>query len=162
MQRVLKKVYESKKLSIFLKIISHASTLYSAFAFLEMLTLLYRESLLAAIKVAVFAAVPFVIVTLVRRLINAPRPYEIYPFYKKKPKGKGGRSFPSRHVFSAFVIAVLGYTVCPVPVVIALMLPGVLLAVSRVLLGIHFIRDVLAGALIGIASGVIGVLLFML
>ena len=161
MEKVLRGVYNSPKLKIFLKIISHASALYSAFAFVEMLFLIYKESFVSAIKLAAAAAVPFVVVTLVRRKINAPRPYELYGFYKVKPKGKGGRSFPSRHVFCAFLIAVLGYTVS-LPIMFALMLPGVLLAVSRVLLGIHFIRDVVAGALIGIVSGGIGLLIVIL
>ena len=34
----------------------------------------------------------------------------------------------------------------------------VILGAARVLLGIHFIRDVIAGGLIGIVSGIIGLL----
>ena len=48
----------------------------------------------------------FLIVSFARAVINAPRPYEkfgIPPVLKKDTKGK---SFPSRHVFSVFVIAV--------------------------------------------------------
>ena len=39
---------------------------------------------------------------------------------------------------------------------------AVILAVSRVLLGIHFIRDVVCGALVGVVSGVIGIVIFNL
>src|SRR5690625_3588755 len=49
--------------------------------------------------------ISFVIVSIFRNFINAPRPYEVsdtVPIIKKETKGK---SFPSRHVFSVFVIA---------------------------------------------------------
>ena len=39
---------------------------------------------------------------------------------------------------------------------------GAVLAALRVLLGVHFIRDVVAGALIGVISGVIGLLTLMM
>jgi membrane-associated phospholipid phosphatase len=43
-----------------------------------------------------------------------------------------------------------------------LLILGIALAASRVLLGIHFLRDVIAGAAIGIASGGIGLLVLWL
>ena len=99
--------------------------------------------------------VSFVLVTLVRRWINAPRPYEkleIDPIIHKDTKGK---SMPSRHVFSLFVIAMTYLWVWPVLGVILLVL-GVVLAGLRVIGGVHFPRDVLAGALCGIVSALVG------
>ena len=78
-------------------------------------------------------------------------------FYSKKPKAKRGQSFPSRHVFSVFVIATALMT-CNVFLGLALILGGIILSVLRVILGIHFIRDVVAGGIIGIVSGAIGIL----
>ena len=104
---------------------------------------------------------PFLAVSAVRFLINAPRPYELYDFYEKKPKEKHGKSFPSRHVYSAFVIATLAF-VYSIPLGVSLALIGVSLAAARVLLGIHFIRDVLCGALIGTVSGLIGIFFLIL
>ncbi len=99
--------------------------------------------------------VSFAAVTLVRRWINAPRPYEaleIDPIIHKDTKGQ---SMPSRHVFSMFVIAVTYLWIQPWIGVILLLL-GVVLAVLRVLGGVHFPRDVLVGALCGIGSGLVG------
>ena len=45
---------------------------------------------------------------------------------------------------------------------IGLLLLGAVLGVMRVLLGVHFIRDVVAGALIGVISGAIGLLTLLL
>jgi membrane-associated phospholipid phosphatase len=100
---------------------------------------------------------PFVLVTLLRRVIDLKRPYEVYGFYEEPPKDKKGRSFPSRHAFSAFSIGTLALRFLPIAGA-SVLFCGVLLSVSRVLLGKHFPRDVIAGALIGIATSVLGML----
>lgn len=160
MEELLKKVYASKKATLALKIISHASVLASATVFAFMLVYTYFNAPLSAVaSLALSAGIPFVAVSVIRRLINAPRPYELYDFYEAKPKDKRGSSFPSRHVFSAFLIATLSAEMS-IYICIALLTVGVVLAVSRVLLGIHFIRDAVAGAAVGILSGILGILIF--
>jgi membrane-associated phospholipid phosphatase len=100
--------------------------------------------------------ISFVLVSIFRNWYDAPRPYEIPgakpPLIKKDAPGK---SFPSRHIFSIFVIAVTFFWVWPVPGIL-IGIAGILLAWSRVAGGVHFPRDVIAGALIGVFSGVIG------
>ena len=160
MEAILKKIYNSPKISLSLKIISHASALMGVFAYAVLLIYSYIEEPILALKIVVSASIPYIIVSLVRRLVKAPRPYELYDFYKTPPKNKEGQSFPSRHVFSAFVIATLSYTVS-VWMLAAVSIFGICLAVCRVLLGIHFVRDVVAGALIGIVSGIIGIVIIL-
>lgn len=158
MQNLLLRIYSSKKASTSLKIISHAAVVIYVTCFAAILIYTYMEKPWDAGMLLVFAAIPFVIVTLVRKFINAPRPYELYPFYKAPPKKKRGESFPSRHVFSAFIIATLALSVS-IPLAVALFFIGTALAIARILLGMHFIRDVLAGALIGIISGILGIII---
>lgn len=160
MEAVLKKVYASRRISLSLNIISHASALISAVAFFALLIYSYLSEPITALKIGVCALVPYILVSVMRKIIKAPRPYEMYDFYKAPPKSKVGQSFPSRHVFSACVIAVLSYT-ASVWMSIALLTLGICLAVARVLLGIHFIRDVVAGALIGILSGIFGIIIIL-
>jgi undecaprenyl-diphosphatase len=67
-------------------------------------------------------------------------------------------SFPSGHTITAFAMALSLGAFYPV------MLPGLLfcafsVALSRILLGMHFLSDVLAGAAIGSALGYAGALL---
>ena len=154
MEDLLKRVYSSKKISTSLKIISHASVAVYVSAFLLMLVHYSFSEPWSALKLALGGAVPYILVSITRRIINAPRPYQLYDFYEVLPKGKKGCSFPSRHVFSAFVIAVFAYRFS-VLIFAVLLILGTLLAVARVLLGIHFIRDVAAGALIGIISAIL-------
>ena len=100
-------------------------------------------------------AVSFVAVSLFRKLLNAKRPYELLDFKPLLLKDKKGESFPSRHVFSVFMIAMAYYFIC-IPMGIYLTVLGVLLALMRVVGGVHFPKDVLCGACIGILLGALG------
>ena len=160
MENVLKRIYASRKISSTLKIISHLCVLISVATYASLVALSFIDSVRLGISIIALGGAPFVIVTLARRWINAPRPYELYDFYEKRPKEKSGQSFPSRHVFSSFMVAALSWLLSPW-IAAALGALGILLAVSRVLLGMHFIRDVVAGALIGILSGIIGLIILL-
>ena len=159
MERILTKVYNNPALSKFLHIFCHVCTaVYVAgFGALLLWQLLDKEYVMS-LACAVSALVGLALVTLMRKAINAPRPYELYTFYEKKPKKKSGNSFPSRHAYSAFVIATLFFTES-IAIAIILLVFALGMCVSRVLLGIHFIRDVMAGALIGVIAAISGLLL---
>ena len=49
--------------------------------------------------------VGFIAVSVFRYIVNRPRPYEKFDMPPVITKDTHGRSFPSRHVFSAFIIA---------------------------------------------------------
>ena len=96
--------------------------------------------------------VGFVAVSLARRLINAERPYKKYGFTPLIKKETEGNSMPSRHCFSASVIAVnISAVFLPLGVFIGVL--AVMIAVLRVLFGVHFIRDVAVGLIIGLVVG---------
>ena len=107
------------------------------------------------LRAALVPGISFVLVTVLRKVINAPRPYEVFDAAPVIPKDTRGNSFPSRHAFSIFVIAMTFCTCCPLagPVMLA---AGVLLAVIRVVSGVHFPRDVVVGALLGMLAGFVG------
>ncbi|SES04290.1 phosphatase PAP2 family protein [Lachnobacterium bovis] len=105
--------------------------------------------------------ISFVILTLIRKMINAPRPYEVFQTEAVIKKETKGKSFPSRHVFSIFIIASTYYFVLDIKTIgIVVAISGCVLATTRVLLGVHFTRDVIAGAMCGILAGVIGFVIF--
>lgn len=94
----------------------------------------------------------FAAISLLRKLLNKPRPYEKYGVLPAVAKETKGCSFPSRHAFSAGIIAInllavnllAGFTVLGF---------AVLISVLRVLLGFHFIRDTVCGLFFGIIFG---------
>lgn len=92
-----------------------------------------------------------------RKKLNMPRPYEVYGFAPIIEKNTKGKSFPSRHVFSIFLIAVAYFYYGGVFSYIAIFIAfiGILLCVIRVAGCVHFLKDVIAGAVSAVIMGVI-------
>lgn len=100
----------------------------------------------------------FVAVSLIRKLFNTKRPYVRYNIEPLINKEKRGESFPSRHTFSIGIIAmVCMYT--NVWLGITMLLLSVILALSRVLAGVHYIKDVVAALVLAVIWGVAGMVL---
>lgn len=94
----------------------------------------------------------FVLVSLGRHLLNAPRPYETWHITPLIPKNTKGHSFPSRHVFSATIISMAALRL-NLALGIFFLILSLLIAFCRILGGVHYPRDVIAGYLIGIICG---------
>ena len=107
------------------------------------------------IRALLVPAVSFVCLSVIRRIINAPRPYEKFDIPPVLEKDTTGKSFPSRHVFSVFVIAMTVFYEHP-GAGILLGIIGLLLGIVRVAVGVHEPKDIVAGAIAGIACGLIG------
>ncbi len=108
--------------------------------------------------VIVIPAITFCLVSVIRKIFNKPRPYEVLEIKPLIYKDKLGKSFPSRHCASAFVISVCIMLYINLWVGLAFVLMSVCVAVSRVLAGVHFVRDVLFGSVFGIFMAVLGLL----
>lgn len=106
-------------------------------------------------KVLFIPMISFLLLSVFRKYKNAPRPYEILEISPIIDKNTKGNSFPSRHVFSAFVIAMTLYYISA-PVGVLLLFIGTLVGLVRVVGGVHFPKDVIAGAVFGILCGIIG------
>ena len=109
-------------------------------------------------RVLAVPAAVYVLGTLLRAAINRPRPYEALNFTPLFPKDTKGQSMPSRHCFSAAAIVAAAFTVW-VPLGVAACLLAAVVAVTRVLTGVHYPSDVLAGLAFGAGAAVIGFLL---
>ena len=128
---------------------------------LLLLFLLLKRELLMLCSFIFIPAICFLTVTIFRKVINKQRPYEKLPIQSLIKKEKKGQSFPSRHVFSIFLIATLWFCFWK-PVGIFLFIAGIFLAIVRVIGGVHFISDVCAGAFLGIIAGLISNYIFLL
>ena len=154
-------VYSRRTLARILHILSEAATYLTVAAFGCFIGYTAVKNLTLCLSVLAVTATPFVAITLMRKIINAPRPYEAFEheaLAKLKEKGRRGCAFPSRHVASAFIIGSALCFILP-PVGISILALGVVLGVCRVALGRHFIRDVITGAAIGGISGTVGMLI---
>lgn len=102
-------------------------------------------------------AVSFVVLSVFRRIVNSPRPYEVFGVPSVIPKNTKGKSFPSRHVFSVVIIGMTFLVCFPCKwAAVFILAVGAAMGVIRVISGVHFPRDVIVGALFGVISGVIG------
>ena len=110
-------------------------------------------------KALLVPGISFVLLSVFRKWINRPRPYEKFgvpPVIKKDTKGQ---SFPSRHVFSATMIAMTFLLMSPWSWLgIVFLFVSFALAIVRVVSGVHFISDVTAGIVIAVVAAVIGYL----
>ena len=141
--------------------VSRALTLLVYAVYIGGMALLLAEAIAGVrpwqqlIRFVLVPAVTFLAGSALRARLNAPRPYEVLQLPPIAHKDTRGKSFPSRHVFSAFMIAMTWYAVYP-GIGIALLAVGALLAVIRVVGGVHYPRDVVVGAVTGIVAGLIG------
>lgn len=130
---------------------------YLAYPLLIVLLIIFEPEL--ATRDIVVPASGFLAVSIMRSLVNAPRPYENggpAPLIDKQTKG---RSFPSRHTFCMFMIALTWFTWQPLIgniVGSVLLICAVILAICRVKLRVHFPHDVVFAALLAFLFALVG------
>lgn len=89
---------------------------------------------------------------ILKRICNRTRPCHIRPHCWANLLPPDRFSFPSGHTITAFAVSVPLMLVYP-PLTLPLLFCAFSVAASRVVLGMHFLSDVLAGAVIGTALG---------
>jgi undecaprenyl-diphosphatase len=86
---------------------------------------------------------------------------------RRRPEGEWGslyrrtdpHSFPSGHAARCIALAVMAAWTGPAWLALALWIWAPLVAAARALLGVHYLSDVVAGALLGVITGAITLLL---
>ena len=131
-------------------------TVVMPIVYLTLLTTIYfREGFGKQVLMYVFIpASGFVILSFLRKKINAPRPYEVWEIIPLLDRDSPGQSMPSRHVFSATIISMACLHASLTMGMICLTLSA-LLGLVRVLGGVHFPKDVLVGYICALVWGVI-------
>ena len=100
-----------------------------------------------------------IIISIVRAIINAKRPYEVYNYTPPVKATTEGKSFPSRHTVCAFIIA-MAFLYLQTNVGVIMLFIAAAIGLTRVLAGVHFIRDVVSGAAVGVLIGALGFFVF--
>ena len=124
--------------------------------YLTLLAIAYLQEGLAK-QVLIYVFIPasgFVILSLFRKKINAPRPYEEWGIKPLLDRDSPGQSMPSRHVFSATIIS-MACLHASLSVGVILLVLSALLGLVRVLGGVHYPKDVVVGYICGLVWGVI-------
>ena len=124
--------------------------------YLTLLAITYLQQGLGK-QVGIYLFIPasgFVILSFLRKKINAPRPYEEWTIKPLLDRDSPGQSMPSRHVFSATIIS-MACLHANLSVGFILLILSAILGLVRVLGGVHYPKDVLVGYACGLVWGVI-------
>ena len=139
-----------------LRTFNRLMTVVMPIVYLTLLVATYLQEGLGK-QVLMYVFVPasgFVILSFLRKKINAPRPYEVWEIVPLLDRDSPGQSMPSRHVFSATIIS-MACLHASLIVGFILLLLSVFLGLVRVLGGVHYPKDVLVGYACGLVWGVI-------
>lgn len=104
-----------------------------------------------ALRMVLLGAVDLSIYLIMKRHFARPRPFVACPGVKACARCLDEHSFPSGHVFHALAYGVLLHAYYPAADLIVWPFVG-LVALSRVVLGLHYPSDVLVGALMGFVT----------
>lgn len=96
----------------------------------------------------------FIAVTILRKVAKSDRPYMVNDYVPLISKGKAKESFPSRHTASLAIIAMAGLK-CSIWLGVILWCMTLAQAVVRVVAGVHYPKDVIAGMIISLIWGMI-------
>ena len=108
-------------------------------------------------QVLIYVFIPasgFVILSFLRKKINAPRPYEVWEIVPLLDRDSPGQSMPSRHVFSATIISMACFH-ASLSLGVILLVFSAFLGVVRVLGGVHYPKDVVVAYICALVWGVI-------
>ena len=135
--------------------IDKALTAIGAVAFVVLLPLAFLQSAMLCLRIAVVCGVSFLVVTLLRKKLNLPRPKLEGAVYS----GKTGEAFPSRHTFS---MAIIGLSWLNVNVIVGAVIFGLsfVLGGVRIAMGAHSTRDVYGAIVIAVTFACAGYLIF--
>lgn len=115
-------------------------------------------------KVGYTATASFALCSIITNLTLKPffqrtRPYHILDNLITLTHQPNDFSFPSGHTTAAFAVAGVLFFYCPKKYGLPALILAILVALSRVYLGVHFPSDVLVGAFIGLSVSYVLVLL---
>jgi undecaprenyl-diphosphatase len=114
----------------------------------------HRNGTSCAIRMFLVGAVNLALYKIIKRCIARPRPYRTCPGIRACGRSLDEFSFPSGHTLhtTAFALILTVYY----PAVAVVVWPfALLVAVSRIVLGLHYPSDVLVGAAVGALTAAI-------
>lgn len=111
-----------------------------------------RDKLPAFLAAGIAAATGILLFSILKKCVGRPRPCALEPHCWATLLPPDRFSFPSGHSITAFAVAIPLSIFYPIaaPVLLAL---AASIALSRIILGMHFLSDVIAGSMIGSTLG---------
>ncbi|MEH7235706.1 phosphatase PAP2 family protein [Bacillus sp. JJ1562] len=156
--RIFQKVnqhYDKKLLHFFFsKITFLGGATFTIITCLALAFLTTNQSRITAIASALSLAISHIPVHVIKKLYPRKRPYLIVEKSKFPLKALTDHSFPSGHTTAIFSVIIPFILYMPYLSIVLLPI-GICVGLSRIFLGLHYPSDVMAGGLLGTASGVL-------
>jgi undecaprenyl-diphosphatase len=92
---------------------------------------------------------------ILKNLVARTRPYEVVEGLQRIIEAQSDYSFPSGHSGVSFSVAVVMFLMFPRKVGVPALILAVLIALSRLYVGVHYPTDVIGGILIGTAAALL-------
>ena len=154
-EKLLKPFKKNKAAATALNIVNKTLTAFVYVSYPSLLFYLFLFEREKLIKSVLVPAIMLAVVSALRKIIDRPRPYSAFNTESVIKKEKQGESMPSRHTFSVFIIAMTFLYTIPM-LSVPLFAAGIILGTVRILGGVHYPSDILAGAAIGLVFGAVG------
>jgi undecaprenyl-diphosphatase len=142
---------QSQRIALFFKTISRLGD--GPFWYVMLLSVWTMQGLAYGLNILYLIVIGYIgtlFYKLLKNKTTRPRPYQVHQVIVLGERPLDHFSFPSGHTLHAVMVTItLGYIQ---PLLLILMLPfTILVALSRMVLGLHYPSDVIVGALIGAA-----------
>lgn len=90
---------------------------------------------------------------ILKNIVDRDRPYEVLNELKILIERQPDSSFPSGHAANSLASAIVFYKMFKKKSGVSILIAGLVMALSRVYVGVHYLSDVLVGIGVGIVSG---------
>ncbi len=139
---------------------THLGDMGALWIFITVVLLLFKRTRRAGLVSLLALAASFAVTNVfLKNYVDRVRPYEVITGLKCLVDKATDASFPSGHASAAFASAVAIYKSTKKYIGVPCVIVAVLMAASRLYVGVHYPTDVLCGAIIG---GLLGALMFWL
>lgn len=147
---VSKKIYDIAKSSWFLR---HVAVFFAAHLVWIMFGFTVAHYYNKQVIMIFLVFIPWGISLFISETVRRKRPYELHEFKPLIIPFVNTPSFPSAHSTLAFTL--FSYFVFDANLFIPFLICAVFVALGRVAVGVHFLSDIFAGALIGFFLGLV-------
>ncbi len=150
------RVCRRKWLKMFFSAISHLGDGILWYALTLVLPLVYGyDAIAVSLRMAITGILGLIVYKIIKRHTERPRPYSVLKDIKLGTAPLDKYSFPSGHTLHAFSFSLICIQYYP-QTAWFLIPASLLIALSRVALGLHYPTDVLAGAALGYLLSLFG------
>lgn len=155
--RKINRQYERKLMSAYFRMITHLGSAVFSISFVTLL-ILFTDGLVQRIAItsALALSISHIPVAVTKKLYPRKRPYLVLDEIFVTDKPLKDHSFPSGHTTAIFSLITPFILYLPFGLItIFLIICAVSVGLSRMVLGLHYPSDVLAGCILGTVSGIL-------